>query len=92
MQSDGVQRGCPSRDSFYRFQQLYEQGGSTALQEISRKKPNPKNRVDESIEQAVIAFAIEEPAMGQLKTSNELKKKGIFISPGGVRSVWLRHQ
>lgn len=81
-----------SRDSFYRFQQLYEQGGSTALQEISRKKPNPKNRVDESIEQAVIEFAIEEPAMGQLRTSNELKKKGIFISPGGVRSVWLRHQ
>ena len=22
---------------------------------------------------------------------NELKKKGLFISPGGVRSVWLRH-
>ena len=81
-----------SRDSFYRFQQLYEQGGSIALQEISRKKPNPKNRVDESIEQAVVAFATQEPAMGQLRTSNELKKKGVFISPGGVRSVWLRHQ
>ena len=76
-----------SRDSFYRFQQLYEQGGSTALQEISRKKPNPKNRIDEAIEQAVVEFA-----MGQLRTSNELKQKGIFISPSGVRSVWLRHQ
>lgn len=79
-----------SRDSYYRFKELYETGGELALQDMSRKKPCPKNRVEEHIEQAVIRFAIEKPAYGQLRVSNELKKEGIFISPGGVRSVWMR--
>ncbi len=42
-------------------------------------------------EQAVIDFAIEFPAFGQTCTSNELRKRGIFVSPSGVRCIWLRH-
>lgn len=80
-----------SRDSFYRFRELYAEHGSEGLREISRSKPNEKNRVSPEIEDAVVQFATDNPAFGQKRVSNELKKRGIFVSPGGVRSIWLRH-
>lgn len=80
-----------SRDSYYRFQELYENGGEEALLDMSRRKPIMANRVDPVVEKAVLDMAIEYPAYGQLRVSNELKRQGIMVSPGGVRSIWLRH-
>jgi len=76
-----VSRACKvmgvSRDTFYRYQELVKSGDIDALINKSRRVPN-LNRVDDATEQAVIDFAIQYPAYGQHRTSNELRK--VFVS------------
>ncbi len=81
-----------SRDTFYRYQELVQSDGLEGLINRERRVPNLKNRVDEVTEQAVISYAIDFPAHGQHRTSNELRKRGVFVSGSGVRSIWLRHK
>jgi len=80
-----------SRDTFYRYKAAVEDGGIEALVDKNRRKPNLKNRVDEVTEQRGLQYALDFPAHGQVRTSNELRKLGVFVSPRGVRSIWLRH-
>jgi len=80
-----------SRDTFYRYQNAVAEGGVEALFDANRRKPNTKNRVEEVTETAVVTYATEQPAHGQLRASNELRSRGVFVSPSGVRSIWLRH-
>jgi transposase InsO family protein len=82
--------GC-SRQHFYDIKKAYLSQGIDGLKEKSRRKPNHKNRVAPEIEEAVLLMAFEYPAYGQLRASNELRKQGVLISSGGIRSIWLRH-
>ena len=92
---DNVSKACKvmgvSRDTFYRYQELVKDGGIDALINKTRRPSNIKNRVDDATEQAVIAHAVDQPAHGQHRTSNKLRKIGVFVSGSGVRSIWVRH-
>jgi transposase InsO family protein len=90
-----VSRACRvmgySRDTFYRYKSAKEEGGIQALFDANRRKPNLKNRVDEGTEKMVVQVAFDYPAFGQARAANELRKQGVFVSPAGIRCIWLRN-
>jgi transposase InsO family protein len=92
---ENVSQACKvmgvSRQHFYDIKKAYTENGLEGLKEKSRRQPNFKNRVSPETEEAVVNMAVEYPAYGQLRASNELRKKGVIISSGGVRSIWVRH-
>ncbi len=79
-----VSRACKvmgvSRDTFYRYQELVDDGGLDALIEKSSRSPNIKNRVDEATEQAVIDYSIEQPATANIEpVMNYARKASLFL-------------
>lgn len=80
-----------SRQHYYDIREAIAQEGLEGLLEKSRKMPRIGNRVAPEIEQKLLDYSLEFPTQGQTRVSNELKKQGVNLSPGGVRSIWIRN-
>lgn len=81
-----------SRDTFYRYKDVFAAGGIDALREESRRgKPNFKNRIAPEIETRILELSVEQPTWGQTRMRNELLREAIAISTTGIRGIWLRH-
>ena len=95
MELDNVSLACKifgcSRPTYYRYKKAYLEGGEDALLDVSRKKPNPKNQVLPHIAEAVLSLTFEHPEFGKQRASNELRNRGVLVSPSGVRGIWLRN-
>jgi transposase InsO family protein len=90
--SDACRKLGVSRQHYYDIKQAIVEDGIEGLLEKSRRSPRMGNRVAPEIEQRILDYSLEFPTHGQTRVSNELKRKGVVLSPGGVRSIWLRHE
>jgi hypothetical protein len=95
LQLGDVSKACNamsmSRDTFYLYRNAHWASDVEALIHTNRRKPIPQSRIEQITENAVASFATEQPAYGQVRTCNELRKVGIIVSSLGIQSIWLRH-
>jgi len=89
--SEACRRLGVSRSHYYDIKTALQEEGVSGLLEKARNKPRIGNRVAPEIEEKVLSYSLENPTHGQTRTSNELKIDGVIVSPGGIRSIWLRH-
>ncbi len=89
--SDACRKMGASRQHYYDIKTTLKEEGLEGLVEKSRRAPRIANRIDQTIEDKILAYSLEFPTHGQVTVANEFKQKGIVISPGGIRGVWLRH-
>lgn len=80
-----------SRQHYYDVKQTLLEEGVEGLLEKARNKPRFANRLSPEIEEVILDYSLECPTHGQVRVANELIKKGLAVSPGGIRAVWLRH-
>lgn len=90
--SDACRKLGVSRQHYYDIKQALREDGIEGLIEKTRKMPRYGNRVSSEIEERVLQYSLEYPTHGQVRVSNELKRSGLIVSAGGIRSIWLRHK
>ncbi len=90
--SEACRRLGVCRQHFYDIKTAVEENGIEGLLEESKRKPKMANRMPIAVEEKILEYALRWPTHGQVRTTNEpLKHQAITASPGGVRSVWMRH-
>jgi len=89
--SEACRRLGVSRQHYYDIKSAIETEGLEGLLEKSRSVPRIGNRVAPDIERKVLDYSLQFPTHGQVRVANELRKAGIQISAGGIRSIWMRH-
>lgn len=90
--SDACRKIGVSRQHYYDIKQALLEDGVEGLMEKSRRMPRYGNRVPPELEDRILKYSLEYPTHGQVRVSNELKREGVIVSPGGIRSIWLRHK
>ena len=81
-----------SRDSFYRFKELYDAGGELALQELTRRKPILKNRTPPDVEAIIVELSLDRPGLWQKSASpTSFASSAIRFRRPGCAGVWQRH-
>lgn len=92
---DNISKACRiagvSRRHFYDIKDDFENGGIDAFAPRPRIKAQMPNKASAELENKILEFCLKYPTYGQLRVSNELRKGGEWISPGGVREIWKRH-
>ena len=89
--SEAARLSGVSRDTIYRHRKLIKEGGLQSLKRQVRADHIHGNRTDQEIANTVIEFSLDNPHLGQVQVSNQLKKHyQIELSASGVRNVWLR--
>lgn len=79
-----------SRDSFYRYRALVNEGGADGLLEKNRRKPNPANRICQTFESAILHLTLQYPTHGRERIADMLRLDGIVVSSSAVYNVWRR--
>jgi transposase InsO family protein len=93
---DNVSKACRvmgySRQQFYEIRRNFQTYGADGLVDRlpGTRGPHP-NRVAPEIEQAILDHALAHPCHGATRVEQELRLKGIQVSSGGVRGVWMRN-
>lgn len=77
--------------SEFLIKRLQSQQKNTTPEMNETSAKNRSRELDLEVERTVINMALEQPLYGQIRVANELRKRGMNVTPGVVRNIWLKN-